>query len=110
MKTKKTHIFTALIAALLLGIFCASCEVVYNPDGGYNQLVTGVVTDNGTPVEGVKVVSRYGYTFTDSMGRYEILSYYYPLQRTHKLQFIYSGKTVQDEFKGTDVSIDFKDY
>lgn len=95
MNTKKTHIFTVLIGAILLGVFCASCEIIYNPDGGYNELVTGTVYEsNGTtPCEGVQVTSRYGYTYTDAFGRFELLSYYYPLERTHKLVFSKPGHT-----------------
>lgn len=93
-----------LITKLLQFIFpicilisTTSCEPVVNPEGGINEFITGYVTCEGIPIQGIKVSSNYGYTITDENGYFEILSYYLvdssnssipsAPQKTHELIF-----------------------
>lgn len=74
------HTFSKLSVLLFccFSLFLISgCEKTTNPAGGINELIYGYVNCEGNPIPEIKVISNYGYTFTDANGYFEILSYYY---------------------------------
>ena len=102
----KKILLPLLIAVLSLFVF-TGCGDILNPEDGINELIQGTVyaQEDATPIPGIKVSSNYGYTFTDSEGKYIILSYY-PVDPTNEDTIKQSKNTSEHKLTFTDVDGD----
>lgn len=75
---KSKNLIIILISFLLCFAFTGCDKLIGNPEGGYNILISGVVTDeSNNPVSGVRVSSGYGTTVTNNLGAFYIIGYYF---------------------------------